>query len=68
MGGANEPHGTAFCSHENGVGSGGRAVRAHAPQQRAIADARRAEDDIFPVGQIIGGKDPRQIFGITLID
>src|SRR5207253_4083933 len=66
--GPDETDGTAFGPHQNRMGDGGRALGTDAPQKRAIADTGGAKDDVFSVGQIIGGINAIDFFFVTLLD
>src|SRR5258705_13037492 len=53
--GSNKTYGFALRSHEDRVGDCRyAAARSHTGKKRAVADAGRAENDVLPVGEIVG--------------
>src|SRR5437773_9532224 len=55
MPGSNKTHGFAFRSHEDRVGDcSDAAARPHTGEKRAVADAGCAENDVLPMGEIVG--------------
>src|SRR5205814_8471210 len=64
---ADEAHGLAFRSHQNGMRGGLGALPFHSPQQRAVADSSRTKNNIFAVGLVVGRKDPLEIFFAAII-
>src|SRR5438105_11585297 len=68
MAGSDKTDGAAFRSHQDGVGDGGCALGSDAAQERAIANAGGAKDNVLSVGQIISGINPIEFFFVTLLD
>src|SRR4029077_4015143 len=53
--GSNKTYGFALRSHEDRVGDcRDPAARPHTRKKRAVTDAGRAENDVLPMGEIVG--------------
>jgi hypothetical protein len=53
--GSNKTYGFALRSHEDRVGDGrDAAARSHTGEKRAVTDPRCAENDVLPMGEIVG--------------
>jgi hypothetical protein len=68
VGRANEADRFAFGAHQDRMGNRGRALRFHATQERAVADAGGAKNDVFAIGEIVRLKDAPEIVLATFID
>src|SRR5258708_5131705 len=55
MPGSNKTYGFALCSHEDRVGDcRDTAARSHTGKKRAVTDPGCAENDVLPMGEIVG--------------
>src|SRR4029077_10267182 len=61
--GSNKTYGFALRPHEDRVGDcRDAAARSHTGEKRAVADPRRAENDVLPIRQIV-----RRIYAIEIL-
>ena len=65
---ADEAHGLALRPHQDRIRDRVGSLRFHASQERAVADAGRAKDDVLSIREVVGEEDASEILLVAIGD